>query len=256
MRTFRHGARNPVKLPLMAMPRKGRRQIVVDGQPYFWRTSGDDYLGNHVDAVIVDAAGARPTIRIRIPYDLYPLRDRHWWEIAHRATLVTPRVIARAIQLRRGREDVPLESRDLAEMLGVLDEIERDLLVRASEALGKDRDGFLRAFIGIGCTQLEPARVDDWIASHAYELVAWRPELQASVDQIAHEHGRRAFERRSAIEFLVAASERVSVDTDLDTRIVDARLATLGRVSALPWGIPDDHWWWVRASLSSSGAAV
>jgi len=222
------------------------RRIVVGGADYFWRHAPEDDWGYAQGADIVDAAAMTPGERGRT-FTLRTVKPRDdepgWWDRQYE--IITPRYIRRAIEiaLRRGeRGDVVLTGPEVDEVFDRDPRLDTQLAI-ASDALRDARwPAFVRAWLAIGCRGAPDDVLDDWIACRSAEIVSGR--LAPLVGLVGANFARVAYEQRSALAFVLARCERIGVAHGLDLRAVDAKLATLGKFPARPWGIPESHAWW------------
>lgn len=124
---------------------------------------------------------------------------------------------------------------------GYLDDLDHQLR-SATAGLASTGDTFELALVAIGCTcgtsptGAAKIAIDDWIASHANELVHLQPILER--DRPNHHV------RRSAFEFLEELCRGLDVPLGLDYTTIDQLLTKLGPAEARPWGIPVSHGWW------------
>lgn len=232
--------------------------FVADGVTYRWRIEEDW----RAESLSFSHRGGRYPDHVHVVGDdgrtlsfAAPLRDelgRDWWIRRY----VTPEGVERAVRIasRGGAWRSSLDANEVIEAIdGCVRTIETELL-RASEglaAMGRAEPiracvlpPLLDAMIAIGCadgsatTGSARVAIDDWVASHADELLAVRESLQRVLDHESFHHGVA----RSAFAFLIDMCGRVNVDLDLDTSRIDEKLKSL-KPNPRPYGVPVEHWW-------------
>jgi hypothetical protein len=232
------------------------RRIVVGGAEYFWRhTPLDDWGCSHGAEIVTGDAMTRGHRgrAIHLPGSHRDDREPGWWD--HEATTVLPRHVRRAIEIalrRREPGDVTLTNTEADEVYDRDQRIEtllRDAEVEAIvTATGTPWTAawrrFVPAWLALGCRGAPDELLDDWVACRG-DLLGDR-RLQRAADCIATSWARQAYEERSAVAFLLARCERVGVAHGVDLAAIDAKLATLGKFAARPWGIPEAHAWWTK----------
>lgn len=224
--------------------------VIVDGVVYRWKVEQSPHDGSpsFLHRGIVTITGDDGiTITFVVPLD----RRTRWWLGSHQMSAA---VAVRAVEIARRSPEVKHHELSSAVVFPEPPRTRQDELDDLSAALagkkgfddGQNAAVIARCLLAIGCTTDADDReawaaIDDWIASHANELVAARSRLlQRLLDG--------SYANRSAIQFLLEMCARVELDLGLDTRATDAVLDTLEKTGIPPRSIPLSHWWWRRTS--------
>jgi hypothetical protein len=230
-------------------------KVFVDDVLYDWTVVEDPNTGSlsfsHRGISLQDTARITGPDGFTISFDTLYGDDRKygWWRshtmsaaIAERAVRIARRTPGRLEHVLVGAERDEAYFGPPRTLQNELNDLHDALEALPAEITLHHVDPITRYLLAIGCSTAADDReawaaIDDWVASHANDLVAARPMLQLFLNGYSKS-------QRSAIQFLLELCARVNVELGIETAASDKELETRRRAESLPWGIPREHWWW------------